>query len=335
MIALGGNPTITHIDLDDQLSKNALDAERRLFDYYDLEYRIHYLQTDKLDLRLRVLEVGDGPPLLMVPGGSGDAMFASLMAELQGWRIIAINRPGGGLSDGIDHRQVDLRELAIESIRSVADAFNLDNVPIVCNSMGGLWSFWYTLAYPERVSKMVQMGCPALILDTSAPFFMRLLGVPGINRFIAPQMQPKSVAVALDGLRFQGSSQEDIERMPQVMAEAAYHFFQLPTYLDTWKTLVAAVANISGANPRYQMGEDELQRITQPVQFLWGENDVFGDLDVARQATDIMPNAQLHEMKTGHIPFLDQPEACGVLIREFLGPPAPEEVTDHTAVPVG
>lgn len=311
--------TITRIDHDDPLSKAALEAEERLFAHYDLDYKVRFVEMEEPDLRLRVLEVGSGRPVLMVPGGAGDAWpLAALMAELQGWRMIAINRPGSGLSDGVDHRQVDLRLLAANTIRAVADAFELERVPIVCNSMGGLWSTWFTLEYPERVSQMVQMGCPALVLDTSAPFFIRLIGVPGINRFIAPSMQPKNVDTAVDFLKFQGSSQEDIARLPREAAEAAYHFYQLPTYLDTWKTLISAVTTIAGGRAKYQLGADLLRRVQQPVQFVWGENDVFGDLGVARQVTQIMPNAELHEMETGHLPFLDQPEETGRVIREFL-----------------
>lgn len=310
---------ISQINHNDPRCKAAVTAEQKLFDYYGLDYQVHLVEMDKPNLLLRVLEVGKGRPLLMVPGGSGDvAMFAPLMAELSGWRIIAINRPGGGMSDGIDHRQVDLRQLAVNTIRTVADAFNLEHVPIICNSMGGLWSFWYTMTHPERVSGMVQMGCPALALDTSAPFFMRLLGVPIINSLIAPVMQPKNVESALVGLRSQGSSQEDINRLPPVFAEGTYHFFNLPTYLETWKTLVAAVTSATGANPNYKLGADALKQIQCPVQFIWGSNDPFGALDVAHNIVDIMPNAQLHEMQVGHLPFIDQPKETGRIINQFL-----------------
>jgi pimeloyl-ACP methyl ester carboxylesterase len=61
-----------------------------------------------------------------------------------------------------------------------------------------------------------------------------------------------------------------------------------------------------------------LQRVRQPVQFVWGEKDPFGDLDVARQAAENTPNARLYEMKTGHLPFMDQPQEAGQVIREFL-----------------
>lgn len=312
-------PTITRIDYNDPRSKAASDAEQRLFAHYDLDYKVHFVEMKEPNLRVRVLEVGRGQPLLMVPGGTGDApFFAALMAELGGWRIIALNRPGGGLSDGIDHRQVDLRHLAVKTLRSVTDAFGLNRVAFIGNSMGGLWGFWFTLECPERVSQMVQMGCTALILNTSAPFFMRLLGVPGINRFIAPNMQPKSVDKALDGLRFQGSRKEDITAMPRVVAEAAYNFFNLPTYLDAWITIISAVTPLTRVNPKYQLRTDELQRVQQPVLFLWGDKDPFGNLDIARQVVRILPNGKLHEMRAGHLPFLDKPQESGRVIREFL-----------------
>jgi 2-hydroxy-6-oxonona-2,4-dienedioate hydrolase len=48
------------------------------------------------------------------------------MAELNGKRIIAINRPGGGLSDGMDHSKVDFRKLAIEMIETVLDSLQIE-----------------------------------------------------------------------------------------------------------------------------------------------------------------------------------------------------------------
>ena len=310
---------ITRIDLDDPHSSAALEAEQRLFGHYGLEPKSHFVEMEEPQLRLRVLEVGDGPPLLMVPGGAGDAWpYAPLMAELSGWRMIVLNRPGSGLSDGIDHRAVDVRQLATETLRAVANAFELERVPIVSNSMGGLWSFWYALDYPERVAAMAQMGCPALVLDTSAPLFMRLLGVPGINGLIAPVLQPKDVDSALEGMRTQGSTQEDIERQPVEIAEAAYYFWNLPTYLDTWKTLIAAVATLTGASPRYRLGSDQLARVQQPVQFVWGPRDPFGGIGVAQEALQNISDARLHEIRSGHLPFLDQPQETGRVIREFL-----------------
>ena len=268
---------------------------------------------------VRVLEVGSGKPVLMVPGGSGDAFqFAPLMAELPGWRFIAVNRPGGGLSDAVDVRRLDLRQLAVSTLLTVLDSFGLERAPVISSSMGGLWSFWLALDRPERVSSVVQMGCPALVLNTSAPLFMRLLSVPGVGRLIAPSLQPKSPSKGLEGLRFQGSRPEDIDKMPQVLSEAAFHFFRLPTYLSTYQSFTSATMTVRGAKHKYQLGADQVRRIQQPVLLLWGDNDPFGNFGVGEKMLEVMPHAKLLRMRAGHLPFLDNPASCGEAIREFL-----------------
>ena len=106
----------------------------------------------------------------------------------------------------------------------------------------------------------------------------------------------------------------------------------MPTYLDAWKTLIASAATLTGARAKYQLGTDQLERVQQPVQFIWGEKDVFGDLQVARQVTDIMPDARLHEMDCGHLPFIDKPEETGRVIREFLADETPVLALEPDAV---
>jgi pimeloyl-ACP methyl ester carboxylesterase len=312
-------PDIIRIDPRDPHVVAAEDAERRLFEHYRLDARVRYIELVDPCMRIRVSEIGTGAPVLVVPGGSGDAwQFAPLMAELKGLRLIAINRPGGGMSDAVDHRQVDLRRFAVRALLAVMDAFGLGRAPLICNSMGGLWGFWLALYAPERVSKLVQLGCPALVLDTSAPFFMRLLTVPGIGRLVASGLQPRRPDQGLDGLRFQGSRQEALDALPPVLGDAAYAFFHLPTYRTTWRTLSAATMTLSGARPAYQLSDDQLRRVAQPTQFIWGDNDPFGDLDVARQVAGLVPHALLHETTAGHLPHVDRPAECAGVIQAFL-----------------
>src|SRR3712207_1085337 len=118
---------ITRIGEHDPRVVAAAEAERRLFDHFGLAFKTHYVELKEPGMRVRVLEAGAGQPLLVVPGGSGDAwQLAALMAELKGWRLIAVNRPGGGMSDGVDHRDVDLRHFAVHTLSSVLDAFGLE-----------------------------------------------------------------------------------------------------------------------------------------------------------------------------------------------------------------
>ena len=319
---MADQPGITRIDPGDPRVVAAAAAERQLFAHYGLTFQEHYVELTRPRLRVRVLEVGAGEPLLVVPGGSGDAwQLVALMAQLRGWRLLAVNRPGGGLSDAIDYRQVDLRRFAVHTLASVLDALGLERVAVIGSSMGGLWSFWLALDQPDRVSRLVQLGCPGLILTTSAPFVMRLLGVPGLGRLLAPSLQPRRLDKALDGLRLQGTRPEVIDAAPAVLAETAYRFFHLPTYVDTWRTLVAATTTLRGAEPAYRLGADQLERVQQPVLLIWGDQDPFGALTVAREAAASLPDARLEVVAAGHLPFVDNPAACGSSIRAFLSAP--------------
>jgi pimeloyl-ACP methyl ester carboxylesterase len=319
MAVAANSARIVKTATDSAQAKAVLGVERRLLDHYGLQGKTQYVQLKHTPIRVRVLEVGTGRPMLVVPGGAGEGFsWLALAAQLKDRRLIIINRPGAGLSDFVDHRQVDLRDLAIDTIGSVMDAYDLASVPIICNSMGGLWSFWFALAQPQRVTSLVQAGCPALVHNTSAPFMMRLMSVPGLNRRLVKFMVPKDVDSALAGLKKMGSSEEVIKAQPRLMNEAIYTFARVPAYLDAWRTLIESVLTLRGTNARYRFGEESLAQLKIPVLLLWGDNDPFGDLTAARQNARLIPRGQLCELSAGHLPYWDQPETCARLIQEFL-----------------
>jgi pimeloyl-ACP methyl ester carboxylesterase len=297
----------------------ATEAEQRLFDHYGLAVKTHYVPLQEPQINVRVLESGSGPTVLMVPGGVGDGwIWASLMAELKGYRLIVLNRPGGGLSDGIDHRRVNIRQLAVQTLAAVQDYFGLEQTPVIANSMGGLWSSWFALDRPESVAALVLFGCTATILGTSAPVPMRLLSVPGLNRLLVKTMVPQSLEKARDLPTFLGHSKQVGQNWPEPEAECSYWFPRLPTFETAWLSLMQVVLGLRGVKPTYVLDADELRHLSQPVLYVWGDNDPFGGLEVGRRAQSLSPNAELHEWQGGHLPWWDDVEACGRLVRAFL-----------------
>ncbi|CAN5760944.1 alpha/beta hydrolase [soil metagenome] len=298
-------------------------AERRLFEHYGLIYSERIVRMDDPPIRLRVLEVGSGPPVLMVPGGSGEAFtYAPLVAKLAGRRLIIVNRPGGGLSDGVDYGRIDMRRLAVTTLTAILDAFALERVPVVANSMGGLWTLWAAMEHPERISAMVQLGCPALILGTSAPPPMRLLSLPVVNRLLLTVTLPASVEQARKSLGMIGCSEETRRTLPDAFPEAMVHMFNLPVRRAAWLSLMRTVLRPLGANRRYQLEPNDLSGIEHPTQFIWGDNDVFGGVDIGRQAESVMPTATLRVIAGSHIPWVDNPDECASLTNAVLQRPA-------------
>lgn len=141
------------LDRDDLRVRTARPAERRGYEQYGLEFDEHFIDVETLGGRFRVLEVGTGPPVVLVPGGVGyGVQWLPLLPELSAYTTYVMDRPRGGLSDGIDHRALPLYTVAETSIAALYDHFAFGSVPLIGNSMGGYWSLRFALAHPDRAA---------------------------------------------------------------------------------------------------------------------------------------------------------------------------------------
>jgi len=159
------NPPLT-LDERDPRVTTAQAAENALYDFYGISHSTRHITLARHGIRVRITETGEGDPVVIVPGNTGDGFpFIPLLPNLPGRRIITINRPGGGLSEGMDHRRVDFHDFAVETLTTVFDALELDRAPIIAHSMGGHWSQWFAIARPERVTALALLG----FLETCSP----------------------------------------------------------------------------------------------------------------------------------------------------------------------
>lgn len=312
-------PPVIPIDRGDPRVRAAADAERRLFEHYGLEPREREIRCEPFDLRLRVVEVGKGPPVILVPGGNGELFqFIPMMAELTGHHLIAVDLPGGGLSDAVDHRRLDLRELAQATLKALVETYEFDAVPFVTNSRGAQWTFWFAQAYPGCIAAMVHLGCPALVLGSAAPLPMRLLSVPGLNRVLFTVANPRRPDQVKSALGMLGTGRDAVDALPGVFFETACAMFNLPNSRLAWLSFLESMLRLGGPNPRYVISEDELRSIEHRTDLIWGRNDPFGGLDIAARVVDALPEASLHEIEAGHVPWFDDPAGCARLVRECL-----------------
>jgi pimeloyl-ACP methyl ester carboxylesterase len=78
--------------------------------------------------------------------------------------------------------------------------------------VGGLWSTWLALEKPDRVSAIVYIGCPALMVGTSAPFPIRLGSIPPVGRLFM-RLQPPSLQLVDRIIAMAG---EDFTDLPEL-----------------------------------------------------------------------------------------------------------------------
>jgi 2-hydroxy-6-oxonona-2,4-dienedioate hydrolase/4,5:9,10-diseco-3-hydroxy-5,9,17-trioxoandrosta-1(10),2-diene-4-oate hydrolase len=290
-------------------------AQERLLVHHGVDARTRFLDTEGPIRRVHVLEAGAGDPVVLVHGGgSFSGHWAPLMEQLDAYRLIAIDRPGHGLSERFVYsRDCDVRSHAVAFLEGTFDALGLDEpVPVIANSMGGLWSFWLALDRPERVSALVQLGCPAVLLETSAPLGLRLSTAPLLGRMLLA-LEPPSRAQVLKLLGRLG------DRDPSARsAELVEAFLEAePLFAEAWLSLVR---RFTGTLRRREitLGAEELGAVLQPVHFVWGEHDPFGAPSVGERAATLLSEASIDVLPTGHLPWLELPEQVGEIVRSFV-----------------
>ena len=289
------------------------------------------VRLPRLDVPVRIQEVGEGEPVLYLHGGpNAGSTWAPVVARTPGLRSLMIDRPGTGLSEQLPISPDNLGEVADNFVADVLDALELRRVHIVASSFGGFLALRSAAATPDRVDRMVQMACPAGAPGMAVPPFMRVMALPGMARLMASL--PPSEKAARSVLRQIGHEHSlDRELIPEGFLE---WYVNLLRYTDTMRNDgrgISKLASVAGRwHPAMSLPDDVLTRVSAPTYFLWGADDTFGGEEVARRLVDAMPDARLEMMPNGgHLPWLDNAEHAAQKIVDFLREQAREYRDTH------
>lgn len=260
-----------------------------------------------------MLTHGEGPAVLMVNGvGTPAAMWAPLVAQLRGVTVHAVDLPGFGLSDVADAEVAGIRERLTGFLLHVLDALELERTAVIANSLGALATTWLALEHPERVSALVHVGCPALILGTSAPLPMRLLALPGVGAALASLRPPSPAQVTEMGKMVHEHP------LPHELVDLLVETERLPQFERTFRPMLRQLLQLRGARPEVALTGEQLSAVRQPVALVWGDDDPFGSPAVAEQAAAALPSAELHVVPGGHVPWVHHADDVAPVVMSFL-----------------
>lgn len=258
--------------------------------------RHHYLETGSG--RIHVLEAGGGSrAVLMVSGlGASAGEFSDLISLLQeDRRILALDRPGVGLSDPARGRGHPRQEW-VELIREVADHFALDRFELLGHSLGGLAAGCFATRHSDRVERLILIS--PLGLEPKVPWSWNLVLLPGVARILAASsraglwlqrtlgfpLSPYREAV----LRRFGSG-ADLARIPRFLGLGS---------LPPESLLLPGLGLLSGRSV-----------------VIWGSNDRQLALAGAQDALRLFPGVQLLVVEgTGHLLPFERPELVAQLL---------------------
>ncbi|HEY7381058.1 MAG TPA: alpha/beta fold hydrolase [Gaiella sp.] len=276
--------------------------------------------------KTQVLELGDGPPLLLVHGG-GDAAFewAPILAPLaRTHRALAVDRPGHGLADPFDYAGVDLLDHARTFLREVLDALELERAAIVANSMGGLWAVTFALDAPDRVSRLALVGAPPGV-NRAVPLPLRLFGLPLVGRPLLRRLV--SDPTPESSRRFWGKLLvAHPERLDDTLL--ATDVAHMRRNAESVVGLMSRVATLGGLRRHLILG-DRWQALGVPTLALLGERDAFLDPGTWQAWEAIAArNPAIRVARVpdaGHLPWIDEPERVVGELEHFLATPPIEQ----------
>jgi len=271
--------------------------------------------------RVHIVETGDGPPVVLLHGTGGPALFyRPLLERLTRVRVLAPERPGQGLSEPAKLPRSGYRRAAVAWIERLLDALDLEAATLVGHSMGGLWSLWYALEHPARVSRLALLGAPPALPGERAPLPYRIMATPGLGR-LAQRLSPPSEKSVVQFARMVGEERTLANHPDLVELLVAVGQDPLATATDRNELFAILAPYVLFSPSRFRrasrIASDELRQLRVPVLLIWGEREPVGGEPVARDLAELLPRARLELLDAGHGPWLGHPQSIAQMIADF------------------
>ena len=260
-------------------------------------------------VRVRYIEAGQGPPLVLVHGltSSKVAWRENILPLAEHHHVYAVDLPGHGDSDksGVNYDSTSIVELMREFILGLGH----QQVALAGISLGGGVSLLTALEYPEMVSKLVLCGSGALGREIA--MVIRLAALPVVGEFL--------IGGPLDNTRAMARKCFFDKRLASdELVEELRRTNSLPGAYEATMTIIRKYISVWGVRPRYVV-TDRLRSLDIPTMLFWGANDEIIPVKHAHRAAQMIPDAELHVFEDcGHWPQMERTEEFNRLLLEFL-----------------
>lgn len=246
---------------------------------------------------IRIADVGEGPPLLLINGIGGNIeMWEPVASRLQGRRLVMFDIPGCGESPPLPRR---LRMPGYARlVASLLDVLRIDRADVLGYSWGGALAQQVAVETPGRVRSLALCATiPGLGGRPPAPWVVPLMATPA--RYYS-RSYLRWVSPALFGSD------------PEKAADSVFGDARLarPPSVRGYSQQLYAV---SGWTSR-----PWLRRLDVPTLVLAGERDPLAPVQNAHILARCIRGAQLHLLDAGHLFLLEEPDEAVPLLERFL-----------------
>lgn len=257
-------------------------------------------------IRTRILEAGEGDPLIFVHGTGGhlEAYARNIGRLSEDFRVIAYDMVGHGYSDKPD-RPYTIDYLS-DHLVGLAETLGLQKFNLSGESLGGWVAAWTAAHYPDLVDKVI-LNTPGNI--TNKPEVMKKVKDSTISAVVEATyenvrsrlewlfLDKSFVTDELVNIRYQIYTQREFKR-------AVYNI----VCLQDWEV-----------RKDYAWGPEWCGKIKCPTLLLWTDNDPTGTVDEAFILKSWIPSSQLYVIsEAGHWPQWEKPGEFNDVHHRFL-----------------
>jgi pimeloyl-ACP methyl ester carboxylesterase len=260
--------------------------------------------------------------VLFIHGFAGSGLEIERVAPLlvqAGYRVIAPDWPGAGISDALPEYSTEALIAWLEDFRR---AIGIERFHLVGHSLGGFLAIRYAVAHPERLRRLVLIA-PAGFEKELGVFLAALADSPPIVGAATALYIPGYYDIIASIEEF-----KDFSRAPKEVLE--YNALALATASGR-RGMKEIALRILGGEPDL----DCLDRVAAPTLLLWAEDDRLLPyrwretfLEGLPPATTFVPLSDC-----GHAPHMEQPLETATAILDFLRAPAPSENANREELP--
>jgi pimeloyl-ACP methyl ester carboxylesterase len=265
----------------------------------------------------RVIEAGDGEPLLLLHGIGGHAeAYARNVVRLGArFRAMAIDLLWHGLSSKPPYVDGEDIPAYAAQVLDLLDAEGIEAAHIEGESLGGWVGLWLALHHRDRVRR--------LVLNTTAGIRWHQEGTPGHDPAGRAALAQRSLA-AINEPSLETTRRRlewlmaSPDRVTDELVALRFRMYSDPAIQASLRPVFENAFAGTGA-PRKLIDESELAGVSVPTLVLWTDHNPGAGPAVGRRIAAAIPGAQFHCLTdAAHWPQWEQPAAHDQVVTEFL-----------------
>ena len=270
-----------------------------------LSCKVHYTGTK---YRTRVIEAGDGEPLVLIHGGGGHAEAYSRNVVRLGtnFRAMAIDMVWHGLSSNPPFKGQAIPVYA-DQVIDLLDTLGIAKAHIEGEAIGGRVAMWLAIHHPERVQKLVLNNTGGVRFKTAQ---------------VEPQVESASRYATAASAAIENPTRETIrqrlerlmvtpDRVTDELVEVRYRFYSNPQTQQAQLNL--------RATGHESFDENEVATIRVPTLVIATPHNPLRGMDAGRQLAALIPGARFHLIEDAAIWMQwEHPEKHDRAVMEFL-----------------